>query len=466
MEGKLPAEAIRQQKNTMNGNPKIELFAPCRVNEGILKFSNDEIDAQIRVGKKSDQTKSFFIPASGSGSRMFQFLYNYLESPDEHNTAMVERFLNSMEDFAFYNFLPFDLKQKIEKGSFDTREVVMYILNGSGLQLGQKPKGLIPFHSMGHFAINPIQEQILQGEDVHFTVEQMHFTIQKEFENEIKKSISNLRKFSGPGRSIGFSYQESSTDAYGFNPDGSPALDENGELIKRPAGHGALLANLDLIQEDIILIKNIDNIQHWDHHSVSQRHWKLILSVLDNVQSEIYALIDDFDLHRFEQLNSKYQLIHTSDIQNWTNNEILHSLKAPIRVCGMVRNVGQPGGGPYWVKEKNKLTKQIVEKTQISSEQQSLIVKSTHFNPVMIALATADANGRKYDLNEFMDESKYLVVDKEYIGKKIRYCELPGLWNGSMSKWNTVFVEIPNEIFSPVKTVLDLLQPVHQPIKK
>jgi hypothetical protein len=466
LEGKLPAEAIRQQKNIMNGNLIIELYAPCRVNEGILKFSDDEIDTQLRIGKKSDHTISFFIPASGSGSRMFQFLYNYLESPDEQNTAMVERFLNSMEDFAFYNFLPFDLKQKIEKGSFDTREVVMYILNGSGLQLGQKPKGLIPFHSMGHFAINPIQEQILQGEDVDFNVEQMHFTIQQEFENEIKQSISNLRKFSGPGRSIGFSYQESSTDAYAFNPDGSPALGENGELIKRPAGHGALLDNLDLIQEDIILIKNIDNIQHWDHHSVSQRYWKLILSVLDNVQSEIHALLDDFDLQRFEQINSKYQLIHTSDIQNWTNDEIVHSLKAPIRVCGMVRNVGQPGGGPYWVKEKTKLTKQIVEKTQISSEQQSLMVKSTHFNPVMIALSSVDANGRKYDLKEFMDESKYFVVDKEYLGKKIRYCELPGLWNGSMSNWNTVFVEIPNEIFSPVKTVLDLLQTVHQPIKK
>jgi len=174
----------------MNGNLIIELYAPCRVNEGILKFSDDEIDTQLRIGKKSDHTISFFIPASGSGSRMFQFLYNYLESPDEQNTAMVERFLNSMEDFAFYNFLPFDLKQKIEKGSFDTREVVMYILNGSGLQLGQKPKGLIPFHSMGHFAINPIQEQILQGEDVDFNVEQMHFTIQQEFENEIKQMIS------------------------------------------------------------------------------------------------------------------------------------------------------------------------------------------------------------------------------------------------------------------------------------
>lgn len=465
MEVNLPAEAQKQQENTNNGNPKIDLHSPCRIGEGILKFTDSDIERFLESGLKNKKNISFFIPASGSGSRMFQFLYAYLENPDEENTAMVENFFNSMEEFAFYTLLPFELRQKIASGDYDTKEVVMFILNGQGLRLGQKPKGLVPFHRSGHFVLNPIQEQILQGENTHFTVEQMHFTIQEEYENEIEESILNLRKFSGPGRKIGFSYQESKTDAYTFNMDGSPALGENGELIKRPAGHGALLSNLNKLNEEIVLIKNIDNIQHWDHHKLSQRYWQLLLSVLDEIQNTAKTLLNNFNRNLFVQFNNKFEIVHQSEVGNWSDEEIINKLKQPIRVCGMVRNIGQPGGGPYWVQEKGQLTKQIIEKAQISPAQQPLMIKSTHFNPVMIALSTVDVNGNKFDLNEFVDEDKYFLVNKEQMGKKVKFCELPGLWNGSMSKWNTVFVEVPSEIFSPVKTVLDLLQPVHQPKK-
>jgi hypothetical protein len=464
LEVNLPAEAQKQQSKTIKGNPNIELFAPCRVNDGILKFTDSEIQSYLNAYALNKRTISFFIPASGSGSRMFQFLYAYLECPNEENTAMVEHFFNSMERFAFYKLLPFELRQKISSGNYDTKEVVLFILNGNGLRLGQKPKGLVPFHSMGQFVINPIQDQILQGENISFSVEQMHFTIQKEFENEIEENINSLRKFTGPGRKIGFSYQESSTDAFAFNMDGTAAV-EKGELIKRPAGHGALISNLNNIREDIILIKNIDNIQHWDHHELPQRYWQLLLSVLGDVQSQVNRFLQQFDRSEFEILNKKYQLIHSEEIENWTDAQIIERLKLPMRVCGMVRNIGQPGGGPYWVKEKGMLTKQIVEKSQISTDQQSLMIKSTHFNPVMIALSTIDADGNKHNLMDYVDEEKYFVVQKEYLGKPIKYCELPGLWNGAMSKWNTVFVEVPNEIFSPVKTILDLLQPIHQPSK-
>lgn len=466
MKGNLSEEARKQQENTQKGNPKIDLFAPCRVGEGILKFTDLEINQLLNKGLASDQTISFFIPASGSGSRMFQFLYSFLENPTEENTAMVEHFFNSMDQFAFYTLLPFELRQKIEAGDYDYKEVIHFILNGKGLRLGQKPKGLVPFHRMGHFVLNPIQEQILQGENIHFTVEQMHFTIQKEFEEELTESINNLRKFSGPGRKIGFSYQETSTDAFAFSNNGDIVLTENGEPLKRPAGHGALLPNLNRIQEDVILIKNIDNIQHWDHHEISQRYWQLLLSVLNEIQSAIFSIIENYNRTLFTDFNQKFQLIHPHEVENWSDEAILQKLKSPIRVCGMVRNVGQPGGGPYWVREGNVLTKQIIEKAQISTDQQSMMVKSTHFNPVMIALNTMDLNGNKYDLEQFVDEEKYFVVQKEHQGKEIMYRELPGLWNGSMSKWNTVFVEVPNEIFSPVKTVLDLLQPVHQPKQK
>lgn len=465
MEIKLPAEAQKQQSKTAKGNPNIDLFAPCRLNDGILKFSDAEINNLLNRLSDHKNTISFFIPASGSGSRMFQFLYAYLEHPNEENTAMVEHFFNSMDRFAFYQLLSFELRQSINSGNYDTNEVVQYILNGQGLRLGQKPKGLVPFHSMGHFVLNPIQDQILQGENISFSVEQMHFTIQKEFEHEIEENINNLRKFTGPGRNIGFSYQETETDAFAFNLDGTIASNEKGELIKRPAGHGALISNLNNIKEDIILIKNIDNIQHWDHHQLSQRYWQLLLAVLCDVQSEIFRLIAKFNRVEFETLNKQYHLVHSDDLVSWSDDEIIERLKLPIRVCGMVRNVGQPGGGPYWVKESGKLTKQIVEKAQISTSQQSLMIKSTHFNPVMIALSTIDNEGNKHNLMDFVDEEKYFVVQKEYLGKPIKFCELPGLWNGAMSKWNSIFVEVPNEIFSPVKTILDLLQPIHQPVK-
>lgn len=463
MEVNLPAEAQKQQQNIKNGNPTIDLFAPCRIGEGILKFSDTERLHYARMAMKNKQSISFFIPASGSGSRMFQFLYAFLENPNEENTAMVEYFFSSMEHFAFYTLLPLELRQQISSGNYDTKDVVLYILNGQGMQLASKPKGLVPFHSMGNFVVNPFQEQILQGEHIHFTMEQIHFTIQKEFETEIQESIDNLRKFTGPGSNIGFSYQESNTDAYAFNSDGTPTLNEYLELVRRPAGHGALLTNLNKIKEDIILIKNIDNIQHWDHHHLSEQYWQLLLGLLQEAQLAIRSFQSSFDRAQFDLFNQTYQLFHSSELANWSDAELMHQLNNPLRVCGMVRNVGQPGGGPYWVREGERLSKQIVEKAQISNMQQSLMIKSTHFNPVMMALCTVDAEGNKLDLNQFVDPEKYFVVEKEYKGTPIRFCELPGLWNGSMSRWNTLFVEVPNEIFSPVKTVLDLLQPIHQP---
>ncbi len=463
MKGILPAQAEKQQENILKGNPNIELHSPCRVDDGILRMSVHEINEYQKIVQGSPNSIAFFIPASGSGSRMFQFLYAYLDNPDEENTAMVEHFFNRMDRFAFYTFLPVEIRNMIASGDYDTKEIVLFILNGKGLQLGEKPKGLVPFHRLGQFALNPIQEQILQGENILNTVNQIHFSIQEKYENEINESITNLRKFSGPGKKIGFSYQEAKTDAFAFNPDGSIATGQNGEFIKRPAGHGALLTNLNRIPEDVVLIKNIDNIQHWDHHEVSTNYWQLLLGTLLSVQNDVKSFLTTFERNAFEVWNQKYQVIHPSDIQNWSDVEIMDKLNAPIRVCGMVRNIGQPGGGPYWVKEGTKLTKQIVEKAQISPNQQSLMIKSTHFNPVMIALGTSDFQGNKFNLENFVDASKYFIVNKEYLGKKIRYCELPGLWNGAMSKWNTIFLEVPNEIFSPVKTILDLLQPIHQP---
>jgi hypothetical protein len=187
--------------------------------------------------------------------------------------------------------------------------------------------------------------------------------------------------------------------------------------------------------------------------------------VLNEFRTESEDIFNNPSLAKLSEFNKKYQLIPESELFQYTSDEeIKIFIDRPVRVCGMVRNQGQPGGGPFWIKEKGRVSKQIVEKAQIAgtSDQLGLLVKSTHFNPVMIAACQYDFHGKKYDLNEFVDFSKYFKVSKTHAGQNIGYIELPGLWNGSMAYWNTVFVEIPTEVFSPVKTILDLLEDAHK----
>lgn len=462
----LPKDVVIQRQRIINGNPPMELIGPCRLNEGILKFSDSELNYLIDRSLQSVKSIGFFIPASGSGSRMFQFLHNYLEIPNESNSAFVEQFFNSMDKMAFYTILPFEMREKLEFGDFDIHEVAQFILSEKGFGLGVLPKGLIPFHKMDQFVLNPFQDQILQGEKVHNRVSKFHFTIQNEFEGKVQESIENLRKFTGPGKPIEFSEQNPESDAFAFTENLELVVTENNIPLRRPSGHGALLDNLNLIQEDIVLIKNIDNIQHFDHVENATKNWQVLIGLLEEVKSRIDELLCNFSKTAFLEFNSHYQLYRSIEAENWSKVKIISMLNRPLRVCGMVRNMGQAGGGPYWVKDAENSSKQIVEKAQIaqSEAQQSLMIKSTHFNPVMMALSTKDYKGNKFNLHDFKDEEKYFIVEKQQRGKKIKYCELPGLWNGSMAKWNTLFLDIPNKVFSPVKTVLDLLQPAHQSI--
>jgi hypothetical protein len=460
----LPKEVETQKQRIQNGNPPLELIGPCRVEEGILKFSDSELNHLTERALSSKKAVGFFIPASGSGSRMFQFLYSYLSSPTEENSAKVERFFNSMDKMAFYTILPIEMQDKLQRGDYNIQEVAEFILGEKGFGLGILPKGLIPFHKIDQFVLNPFQDQILQGERVLSHVAKFHFTIQKEFEDKVRESIENLRKFTGPGKRIDFSEQNPESDAYAFCEDNEVVqIDGNGPL-RRPSGHGALLENLNSVQEEIILIKNIDNIQHFDFADNATKTWQVLIGLLVEVKEKMDELISNFSKQAFLDFNLKYQLYHVQEAESWSDDKIKSLLSRPLRACGMVRNMGQAGGGPYWVKDAESTSKQIVEKAQIAhtDAQQSLMVKSTHFNPVMMALSTRDSVGNKFNLRDFMDEEKYFIVEKEYQGKKIRYCELPGLWNGSMANWNTLFVDIPNKVFSPVKTMLDLLQPAHQ----
>lgn len=466
-----------QQEKIAKGNPKIKLVESCRLENGIDKLTEEQEKEAIRLFEKSknDLTVTFFIPASGSGSRMFGDAYAFLnqQNPNEQTIEFIEHLINSIEEFAFYNKLPQNVKSALKEGTIEIDKFLKLILHEEGFNFGNRPKGLIPFHRYGNFIINPFQEHILQGTRIAGEQSRFHFTINRKFEDEIRHSIKILREITGIDFFFEFSEQDEATNSVAFDESNNPVSDENGHPITRPAGHGVLLSNLNQIESDLILIRNIDNIQHETNARISTRTRKAIAGTLLKFQALTFEILSKIDQGKDYNkdlvfLNSTYQLkIDENDFKNST--KIHQILNRPIRVCGMVKNEGQPGGGPFWVQNKTgDVHRQIVEKSQISTEpsQLNMLIKSTHFNPVEIVCATKNYKGEIFDLNKFKEDSQYFIVQKSHKGKKVQFIEQPGLWNGGMANWNTLFIEIDSHCFSPVKTVLDLLKPMHQSFKK
>ena len=456
---------IEEQKSkVMGAHPEVVLISPCKVGEGILQLSEQIQSYLIKVFDKEAFSSCFFIPASGSGSRMFQFLFDFLEAPDEENRSKVEKFLNHISEFAFFQQLPVDVRKKLEAHDLDLDQFVSFLLNQEGMGYGDLPKGLVPFHKSDPFILTPFQVHLLQGVRVKEENVSFHFTVQAKFEKSIKKGISQTEGLTGQHYNVSFSDQNVTTNSIAFIEGGEPFKCEDGQILERPAGHGALLENLNKIESDLIFIKNIDNVQHLSKSKETMIVWKLLGGKLIDFRKEAKKLFNNPTIEGLRALNNRYQLYDPKSINTAISNEEIKSLlNRPIRVCGMVRNEGQPGGGPFWVNDNGVITKQIVEKAQITmrGEQYRLMVQSTYFNPVMIAACTKDMYGNKFNLEEYKDDSKFFVVRKKYKGQDIRFMELPGLWNGSMAKWNSLFVEIPSTTFSPVKTVLDLLEEAH-----
>jgi hypothetical protein len=456
-----------QKKLILADQPEITLKAACKSNDGIIKHTDFEKNHFINKFLESEMTTSFFIPASGSGSRMFQFLYDFLDEPDEENRGKTEKFLNYIEGFAFFDMLPIEMKKRIRKYDIELEDFVSYLLNDEGLNYGHLPKGLIPFHRSGSFILNAFQEHLLQGMKLKDDQVDFHFTIKEDFKNRIFKSLTGVLELTGKKTAISTSVQDPDTDAYTFDENGDAVKNEGGELLKRPSGHGALLKNLNAVNADVIFVKNIDNVQHASIANQAIDHLRYLGGVLIKLKSELMTVLEDKANFRenLEKLNEKYNIYEGStDFSQLTISQFKQFLERPIRVCGMVKNEGQPGGGPFWVDQNGEVSKQIVEKAQIRmrGEQYRLMVQSQYFNPVLMALSPKNCFDQKVDLEQFADPTKYFIVNKKYMGKSIRFIERPGLWNGSMAKWITVFVEVPNQVFTPVKTVLDLLQSAHQ----
>lgn len=462
------------------GYPPARLISPATCGDGIEVYDLDtQLDYALRFTKDADHLDLLkFVPASGAATRMFQGLFAALDALDKSKPipADARLFLDNVSVFPFADTLDAVLQreagctldQALNQGKY--RDILMTILDKSGLNFAETPKAFIPFHfrpdnspetaMMAHFeeACRYVRSDGLA---------RLHFTVAPDYIEQASEHASHCA-FSFPDTvfDVSFSVQDPETDTPAVFMDNSPVLLENGLLLKRPAGHGALIHNLDCLRADIIFIKNIDNVAPCDK-ALAHAHFKHVLAgrlleLRDAVFEALRSLETGDDVSARLLAGSIFKDVSA----NTSAAALFKLLNVPIRVCGMVRNAGAPGGGPYWVRGGNGLgSLQIVESAQMdvqNPQQVAIAARATHFNPVDIVCITKDYKGRPFQLRQFIDHETGFITRKTYRGKNIKALELPGLWNGAMARWITVFVEVPSETFNPVKTVNDLLLKGHR----
>ncbi|HPR32532.1 MAG TPA: DUF4301 family protein, partial [Prolixibacteraceae bacterium] len=430
-----------------------------------------------------------FVPASGAASRMFKDLFDFLKKAAqgkdvdmliEANPSLTH-FFDGMQKFAFWE----EWKKKVQD-PHNKVDWVNALLDENGLGYGSLPKGLILFHKYSDTARTAFEEHLVEAASyctglngfskVHFTVSPEH---QSAFEDLLGRVRNTYQKRMGVQFDVSFSHQHKSTDTLAVDPSNEPFRDDRGRLIFRPGGHGALLENLNEMDADIIFIKNIDNVVPDHLKAETKRSKKVLAGLLVSLRSKIFSYIEKIDasngnpshelLDNIENFYGKeisLQINHTFESNEERAAFLRTLLNRPLRICGMVKNEGEPGGGPFLVLNTDEtLSLQIVEKAQIDLNdplQHEIFMHSTHFNPVDLVCCIKDYKGRVFDLKKFVNPETGFISKKSYNGKELKALELPGLWNGSMDNWNTVFIEIPSKTFNPVKTVNDLLRPEHQ----
>jgi hypothetical protein len=423
-------KANQQMDSFKTGFPSLDIVSAASVKNGILapkKAEQEEYIAAWENYLKGQHKVLKFVPASGAASRMFKNLFEYLDNGVE--TPFIKEFLTNIDKFAFGDQL----------AGKSGQEAVRYLLED--MAYGKLPKGLLLFHKYRDGARTPALEHLAEGAltgatNIHFTVSHEHLPL---FRQHIAEHLQKFEAKYGVKYEISFSEQMPSTDTLAANPDGTPFRTPDGKLLFRPGGHGALIENLNQQDADIVFIKNIDNVVPDRLKKDTIRYKQILAGVLVTKQKEIFDKLQDPNLSAEERAK----------------------LNRPIRVCGVVKNTGEPGGGPFLVREEDgSISCQILESSQI--EDQSLMAASTHFNPVDLVCAIKDYQGKPFDLPKFVDPKTGFISHKSKDGKELLALELPGLWNGAMSRWNTYFVEVPISTFNPVKTVNDLLREQHQ----
>lgn len=500
----IPLEQIAHQINIFKkGISKTILDRAATINDGVLKLSDTEWDTYIDLfeNEKSKNKLCKFVPASGAASRMFKFLLEFLNDYDFENetiNAYINRknavdlsiFLIGLDKFPFYKKVITLLEKSysdFNKSSKDERDYhfIKMLLSSDFFDYANKPKGILPFHNYKTHLATPIEEHLNESvcyansngnANLHFTISESN---QVDFDSIIKKNKGEIEEQFEIKINIDFSNQNKSTDTIAVDLDNNPVRNEDGNLVFRPGGHGALIQNLNEIDADIIFIKNIDNIIQNQIETIGF-YKKGLAGILINLQQKIFQYLFKIEHYRLidseleEILNFSKSNLHIEigdDFEKFTFQNKIEFLKIalnkPIRICGMVKNEGEPGGGPFWVFDKyGNASLQIVESVQVdlnSKSQVEIFKSATHFNPVDLVCSTKNYKHQKFDLNEFVDSKSGFIVEKNKNGKVLKGYELPGLWNGAMAKWITIFVEVPLITFNPVKTVNDLLKPAHQP---
>ena len=478
----------RQLEYFRNGFPFLQLDRAAKVGDGIRQFTAPEIEKLIRIyDNKLGQRKLVkFVPASGAATRMFKDLYEYLQSDNDAESDTVKEVFERLEDFAFYP----ELKQIMDKQNIaisDKKKIAAAILMPDGLNYGSLPKGMLLFHKYmdGTYA-TALEEHFIEG--VYYAPKpdrtaNLHFTVSPEHQQAFETLVDNKKEYYirifGVDINVSFSQQKQSTDIIAVDRDNQPIRNDDGTLHFRPGGHGALLENLNEIDADIVFIKNIDNVAHNKLLASTIRYKRalagLLLRIHEQAAKYCMELRDGKNDRETVKKILKFLPEHLSfqlpqSISTWSDEDVksylLKVLHRPIRVCGMVKNDGEPGGGPFWVRgDDGSVSLQIAESSQIDMndpQQKAIATKATHFNPVDLVCAVKDGEGNRFNLLEFRDPNTGFITKKFKDGIELTAQELPGLWNGAMAHWNTVFVEVPIETFNPVKTINDLLKPQHQ----
>lgn len=476
------------------GFPFLKLDAAASIEKGIMAPAEDEVKAYLQAWdtyKEGEKTIVKFVPASGAASRMFKNMFEFLGADyDAPKTDFEKKFFDNVHNFPFYNDLNAaclnntgkDIDTLIAEKNY--KPVVANLLEAAGLNYGALPKGLLKFHRYEDGVRTPLEEHLVEGAlyaagktgkvNVHFTVSTEHRAL---FAKLVEEKVAEYAKKYGVEYNLSFSEQKPSTDTVAADMENKPFRDK-GKLLFRPGGHGALIENLNDLDADVIFIKNIDNVVPDRLKGDTVTYKKLIAGVLVTLQKKVFEYLELLDGGQYthEQLEEIIRFLQQvlccrkPDIKNLEDADLviyLHNkLNRPMRVCGMVKNVGEPGGGPFLAYNSDgTVSLQILESSQIDMKdpaKKEMFEKGTHFNPVDLVCAVRDYKGNKFNLVNYVDKATGFISFKSKNGKELKALELPGLWNGAMSDWNTVFVEVPLSTFNPVKTVNDLLREQHQ----
>jgi len=501
----LTVEEVLNQINVfINEIPFITLREPAVLGSGIVKFDTHELLDLAKFYEqkieKLDVVK--FVPASGAATRMFKDLFKFLDNYDYSKESInsylnyekavaIRLFLIGFEKLPFYEVVLKATKEKYPRFiDFSEGEqlfafVKTMLKNNGGLNYGSYPKGLLPFHKYKEDINTAFEEHLYEASKygakngkarLHFTVSKEHL---KKFEQEFEAIGKVVEEKTKTIFDISYSFQKESTDTIAVTLDNKPFRLSDGSMLFRPGGHGALIENLNALDADIVFIKNIDNVVVRKYQDELTIYKKALAGKLLIIQNQVFSILesiekempDDEELEYISNfLHKDLNILMPIDFEKFSDNYkreyLVKALNRPIRVCGMVLNEGEPGGGPFWIKnERGQSELQIIESPQINkkiAKQEQIVNKATHFNPVDLVCAMKNYKGDKFDLQKFVDPKMAFITKKTINGKPVKALELPGLWNGGMAKWISIFVEVPLTTFNPVKTVNDLLKSAHQ----